>query len=78
MAKELDPRLELCYELAGKDRDTYPPQSRKFLDKMFLDLIDMCEKSKNVTIEDLKPELEYIAESINDFGWTELLKDIEL
>jgi hypothetical protein len=78
MATELDPCLELCYELAGKDRDTYPPQSRESLDKMFLDLIDLCEKSKNLTLEDLKPELQYIAESINDFGWTELLKNLEL
>ena len=70
MSTELDPRLELCYELAGKDRDTYPPQSRESLDRMFLDLIDVCEKSKNLTLEDLKPELEYIAESINDFEWT--------
>ena len=75
MATELDPRLELCYELAGKDRDTYPLQSRESLDKMFLDLIDMCERSKNLTVEDLKPELEYIAESINDFGWTELVRE---
>jgi hypothetical protein len=78
MATEYDPRLELCYKLAEKNRDTYSPQSREYLDKMFLDLIDMCEKSKNLTIEDLKPELEYIAESINDFRWTELLKDLEL
>ena len=46
MATELDPRLELCYKLSGKDRDTYPPQSRESLDRMFLDLIDVCEKSR--------------------------------
>jgi hypothetical protein len=74
MPFELDPRLELCYELAGKDRDTYPPQSRESLDKMFLDLIDMCEKSKNLTIEDLKPELIHIAESIKDYQWTDLTR----
>ena len=74
MATELDPRLELCYELAGKDRDTYSSQSRESLDKIFLDLIDMCEKSKSLTIEDLKPELRHIAESINDYQWTDLTR----
>ena len=75
MATELDPRLELCYRLAEKDRDTYSPQLSESLDKVFLRLIDMCEKSKNLTIEDLKPEFKHIAESINDVEWTELIRE---
>jgi hypothetical protein len=55
MAIELDPRLELCYKLAEKERDTYPPHLRKSLDEIFLNLILMCEKTKDLTIEDLKP-----------------------
>jgi putative methionine-R-sulfoxide reductase with GAF domain len=68
-------RLELCYKLAEKERDTYPPHIRESLDKIFLKLIDMCEKSKNLTIEDLKPECKHIAESINDVEWTELVRE---
>jgi hypothetical protein len=75
LAIELDPRLELCYKLAEKDRDTYSPQIRKSLDEIFLRLIDMCEKSQNLTIEDLKPEFKHIAESINDVGWTEIITE---
>ena len=75
MATELDPRLDLCYELAEKDRDTYPPHVKESLDKIFLNLIDMCEKSKNLTIEDLKPEFKHIAESINGVEWTELIRE---
>jgi hypothetical protein len=67
--------LELCYKLAEKERDTYPPHLRESLDKIFLNLIDMCEKSKNLTIEDLKPECKHIAESINDVEWTKLVRE---
>ena len=75
MKTELHPPLEHCYKLAEKNRDTYSPQSREYLDKMFLDLIDMCEKSKNLTIEDLKPECKHIAESINEYQWTDLTRE---
>jgi hypothetical protein len=75
MATELDPRLELCYKLAEKDRDTYSPQFRESLDKVFLRLIDMCEKSKSLAIEDLKPECKHIAESINGVEWAELIRE---
>ena len=75
MANELDPRLELCYRLAEKDRDTFSPQYRESLDKIFLRLISMCEKSKNLTIEDLKPECKHIAESISDVEWAELVSE---
>jgi DNA-binding transcriptional regulator/RsmH inhibitor MraZ len=75
MATELDPQLELCYKLAEKERDTYPPHLRESLDKIFLDLILMCEKSKDLTIENLKPQFEHIAESINDVEWTEFIRE---
>ena len=74
MVAELDPRLELCYKLAEKDRDTYPPNVRESLDEIFLNLIDMCEKSKDLTIEDLKPEFKHIAESVNEYQWTDLTR----
>ena len=74
MATELDPRLELCYELAEKERDAYPPHVRESLDKIFLNLIDMCEKSESLTIEDLKPEFKHIAESINEYQWRDLTR----
>ena len=75
MATELDPRLELCYKLAEKDRGTYPPRFRESLDKMFLRLIDMCERSNNLKIEDLKSDFKHIAESIDDVEWTELTRE---
>ena len=65
MAIEIDPRRALCYKLAEKDRDTFSPQYRKSLDKVFLRLIDMCEKSRNLAIEDLQPECKHIAENID-------------
>jgi len=74
MTTELDPRLELCYKLAGKERDTYPPHLRESLDKIFFNLIDTCEKSDKLKIEDLKSDFRHIAESINDVEWTELVR----
>ena len=74
MAIEIDPRLELCYKLAEKDRNTYSPQLRESLDKVFLHLIDMCEKSDKLKIEDLKSDCRHIAESINDVEWKELIR----
>jgi hypothetical protein len=65
MAIEIDPRLNLCYKLAEKDRNTYSPQNRESLDRVFLRLIDMCEKSRNLAIEDLKAECKHIAENID-------------
>jgi len=73
MENELDPRLELCYKLAEKDRDTYPPHLRESLDKTFLHFICLCEKNDRLKIEDLKSDLKHIAESINDNEWTELM-----
>ena len=75
MVAELDSRLELCYKLAEKDRDTFSPQFRESLDKVFLRLIDICEKTKNLTIEDLKPECKHIAESISGSEWAELIRE---
>jgi hypothetical protein len=74
MVAELDPCLLLCYKLTEKDRDTCPLQVQESLNKIFLNLIDMCEKSKSLTIEDLKPELKHIAESIKDYQWTDLTR----
>ena len=74
MVVEFDPRLELCYKLAEKKRDTYPPHLRESLDNVFLRLIDMCEKSSSVTMEDLKPEFKQIAESIDGVERTEHIR----
>ena len=68
MVIEIDPRLDLCYKLAEKDRDTYSPQYRESLDRVFLRLIDMCEKSRNLAIEDLRAEFKHIAESVVSEG----------
>ena len=65
MAIEIDPRLDLCYKLAEKDRDAYSPHYRESLDRVFLRLIDMCERSQNLSIEDLKAECKHIAESVS-------------
>ena len=75
MAIEIDPRLDLCYKLAEKDRDTYPPQYRESLDRLFLRLIDMCEKSRNLAIEDLKAEFKHIAESVSGDEGTKLIRE---
>ena len=74
MTTELDPRLELCYKLAEKDRDTYSPQLRESLDKVFLRLFGICEKNRSITMEDLKPEFKHIAESINEYQWRDLTR----
>ena len=66
MAIEIDPRLDLCYKLAEKDRDAYSPYYRESLDRVFLRLIDMCERSQNLSIEDLEAECKHIAESVSD------------
>jgi len=75
MAIEIDPRRDLCYKLAEKDRDTYSPQYRESLDRVFLRLIDMCEKSRNLAIEDLKAEFKHIAESVSDAQGRELIRE---
>lgn len=74
MAIEIDPQLELCYKLAEKERDTYPPHLRESLDNVFFRLIDMCEKSNSVTLEDLKPEFKQIVESIVGVERTEHIR----
>jgi hypothetical protein len=74
MTTELDPRLELCYKLAEKDRDTYSPQLRESLDKVFLRLFGICEKNRSITMEDLKPEFKHIAESIDGVERTEHIR----
>jgi hypothetical protein len=61
MVIKIDPRLDLCYKLAEKDRETYSLQHRESLDKIFLRLINMCERSGNLAIEDLKAECKHIA-----------------
>ena len=75
MAIEIDPRLDLCYKLAEKDRDTYSPQYRESLDRVFLRLIDMCEKSRSLAIEDLKAEFKHIAESVSVVEQTKPIKE---
>jgi len=75
MAIEIDSRLDLCYKLAEKDRNTYSPQYRESLDRVFLRLIDMCEKSRNLAIEDLKAEFKHIAESVSDVEETKLIRE---
>ena len=75
MAIEIDPRLDLCYKLAEKDRDTYSPQYRESLDRVFLRLIDMCEKSRNLALEDLKAEFKHIAESVSSSEKTRPVKE---
>jgi hypothetical protein len=74
MTIELDPRLELCYELAEKHRDTCSPQARESLDKIFLYLIGICEKSRNLAIEDLKAEFKHITKSIDGVDQTESIR----
>ena len=68
-------RLELFYELAEKDRDTYSSQSRESSDNIFLRLIDVCEKSRNLAIEDLKAEFKHIAESVDGVERTEPIRE---
>lgn len=75
MAIEIDSRLDLCYKLAEKDRNTYSPQYRESLDRVFLRLIDMCEKSRNLVIEDLKAEFKHIAESVSGVEETKLIRE---
>jgi hypothetical protein len=75
MATELDPRLELCYKLAEKDRDTCSPQFRESLDKTSLRLIGICEKSRNLSVEDLKTEFKHIAKSIDSVERTEPIRE---
>lgn len=75
MTIEIDPRLDLCYKLAEKDRDTYSPQYRESLDRVFLRLINMCEKSRSLTIEDLKAEFKHIAESISSVEGREPIRE---
>ena len=75
MAIEIDSRLDLCYKLAEKDRNTYSPQYRESLDRVFLRLIDMCEKSRNLALEDLKAEFKHIAESVSDVEETKLIRE---
>jgi hypothetical protein len=74
MTTELDPRLELCYKLAEKDRDTYSLQFRESLDRIFLHLIGICDKSRNLAIEDLTAEFKHFAESIDGVERTEHIR----
>jgi hypothetical protein len=75
MTTDLDPRLELCYKLAEKDRDTCSPQSRESLDKIFLRLIGICEKSRNLAIEDLKAEFKHIIKSTEGVDRNESIRE---
>jgi hypothetical protein len=75
MTIEIDPRLELCYKLAKKDRDTFSPQIRESLDKTFLRLIRICEKSRNLAVEDLKAEFKHIIKSIDGVDRKESIKE---
>ena len=50
---------------------SYSPQFRESLDKNYLRLIGICEKSRNLVIEDLKAEFKHITKSIDGVEGTQ-------
>jgi hypothetical protein len=68
MATELDSHLRLCWDLAKRDRDSYSPNFREFLDKVFLKRLDKCN---GVTweVEDLEVDLKNLAQAIDEIQY---------
>lgn len=68
MATELDPRLEVCWLIVERDRDSYSPSFRKFLDKVFLKRFAKCKRSP-FEIQKLKVDLKILAQAIDDIRY---------
>jgi len=65
MTIEVDSHLKLCWDLAKRDRKTYSPNVREFLDKIFLNRLDRCEWP-NLKVKELSVDLKHIAQTIDD------------
>ena len=74
MATESDPRLEVCWELAERDRDKTPPQFRRELDGIFWHLLNLCDTA-NVNIQELKENLMHIAGLPERVDWSQNIKE---
>ena len=68
MTTKLDPRLEICWLIVGRDRDSYSPSFREFLDKIFLKRFARCKRS-TFEIKDLKVDLKNLAQAIDDIKY---------
>ena len=69
MKTELDPRLEICWLIVGRDRDSYSPRFRKFMEKVFLRRFAKCKRS-TFEIQDLKADLKNLAQDIDDIRYS--------
>jgi hypothetical protein len=69
MTTELDSHLRLCWDLAQRDRDSYSPNFREFLDKIFLKRLDKCN-GINWKVEDLMFDLEHLAKAVDEIQYT--------
>jgi len=68
MATEIDSHLRLCWDLAQRDRDSYSPNFKEFLDKIFIKRLDKC-KGINWHVEDLAVDLEKLAQAVDDIRY---------
>ena len=68
MTTELDPRLEVCWLIVERDRDSYSPSFKKFLDKVFLKRFAKCKRS-TFEIQNLKIDLKNLAQAVDDIRY---------
>ena len=69
MTTELDPRLRICWLLAGKNRNSYSPSFRVFMDKLFLKRFAKCKRS-TFKRQDLEVDLKNLAQAVDEIRYT--------
>ena len=69
MANGLDPRIEICWLVVGRDRASYSPSFREFLDKIFLKRFSKCKRNA-YEIRDLKVDLKNFAREVDEIRYT--------
>ena len=68
MTTELDQRVILCWDLAQRDRDSYSPSFREFLDKIFLKRLYKCNGVSWV-VGHLEYDLKNLAQAVDEIQY---------
>jgi hypothetical protein len=69
MTTELDPRLVICWLIVERNRNSYSPSFREFLDKIFLKRFAKCKRS-TFEIQNLKVDLKKLAQAVDEIRYT--------
>ena len=68
MTTKLDPRLDVCWLIVGRDRDSYSPSFREFLDKIFIKRLDKCN-GVSLEVDHLEVDLKQLAQAVDEIQY---------